>query len=375
MIRSALLLSAGILVATALSCAPAVAPPPPPPAFIAAWPLASCDADSFANAVQTVGPIPLTPTATPAPTGPVPANSTMWQDLRAAFALAPPFLRARLCRLDGVFISQNSDSWGFRNYYTGAHYVAVTKDLWNGNAHAMPYQSFENRTLRQLLRGWTGPHHPAGGPDPNDPARTVLAALAHEYGHTLFYDTFVPVRGGPANWDPNFDQFCNDGRGNFFTSAAGTWDPNITDEPPANRWRGLGDIASLHRTGDVQIRQIVDAVPAPGMPDTKDAGRKLARIYDPSSTLPPQGRWAGLFAAFSPQEDFVETFKLFVLRKAAAPLQSLPITIPIAGGPQFSADIPATCPARPALRRKLSCFQHALCGDKLADPCGTTCTP
>jgi hypothetical protein len=373
MIRSALLLCAGTLAALCLSCGPAVAPPPNDGRLVVTWPLAVCDADSFANAVQMVASTPPNTSTTPTPSGPIPIGGNKWTDLKAAFALAPPFFKSQLCALDGVFVSADNRSWGLRNRLTGKGYIAVADDLWNGAAHAMSFRAFENRVLKTLLKGWQGPGHPilTGPPDSE---RTVLAVLAHEYGHVLFYRTIIPALGGQGNFNPNFDNFCDDGKGNFFTGPMGAW-ATITDEPPPlSRWRGFGEVASAHKTGDEQVNNILTSVPAPGMPDTKGAGRKLATIYDANNASPPNGRWAGFFAAFSPQEDFVETFQLFVLRKATTPLMSLPIKIPIFQGSPFDADIPQTCSQRPVLSRKLGCFQHLLCGDPIAPPCGTTCT-
>jgi hypothetical protein len=287
--------------------------------------------------------------------------------------MAPPFFRGQLCALDGVFVSADNRSWGLRNRVTGKRYIAVAADLWNGAAHAMSFRAFENRVLEPLLKGWKAPQHPVLT-GPPDSERTILAALAHEYGHVLFYRTIVPTLGGEANFDPNVDSFCDDGLGNFFTGVLGAWATPITGEPPASRWRAFGDVVSLHKSDDIQTNTVRNAVPLPGNPDTHGAGAKLSRIYDKNSTNPPLGRWAGFFAGFSPQEDFVETFKLFVLRRATTPLLSLPIKIPVAGGPDFDGDIPQTCSQRPVLKRKLGCFQHLLCGDTMTDPCGTTCT-
>lgn len=375
MMRSTLLLCAGILAAMCLSCGQTIAPPPDGGIRVTTWPLAVCDADTFANSVQTVASAPPNTSTTPTPTGSIPAGGNKWTDLKAAFTLAPPFFRNQLCALDGVFVSADNRSWGLRNRQTGRRYIAVADDLWNGAAHAMSFRAFENGVLKSLLKGWDKPEHPApgGGGGPPDPERTVLAALAHEYGHVLFYRTIVPVLGGDGNFDPTFDNFCGDGQGNFFTGNLGSWG-SVTDEPPATRWRRLGEVASLHKTDDIQADDILNAVPPPGHSDTHGAGAKLSRIYNKDSTNAPRGRWAGFFSAFSPQEDFVETFKLFVLRKANPPLMSLKIRIPVVGRPDFEADIPNSCSDRDVLRRKLGCFQHLLCVETGVNPCDITCT-
>jgi hypothetical protein len=148
--------------------------------------------------------------------------------------MAPPFFRGQLCALDGVFVSADNRSWALRNRDTGKGYIAVADDLWNGAAHAMSFRAFENRVLKALLKGWPGPGHPvlAGPPDSE---RTVLAALAHEYGHVLFYRTIVPTPGGEGDFDPGNDNFCGDDQGNFFTGPMGAWATPITGTTPL-RW-------------------------------------------------------------------------------------------------------------------------------------------
>ena len=217
------------------------------------------------------------------------------------------------------------------------------------------FSAYENIVVHRLLKGWRGPNHPLKGDSSDGAAVTVLAALAHEFGHILFYDTFVNPRGTA----PKYGAFCG---GNFFSQS---WQsmPDV-----ANVWRTYGDVVGTHKAGDVQIQEILNAVPPPGGPDIHGAGGLLNRIY----SLQGSGHWASFFAAFSPDEDFVETFKLFVLKNSGVRLQSLKMEIPIAGL-IVTQDIPGTCSQRPVLASKLNCFAQTFCPGPTIDPCGAVC--
>ena len=96
MIRNILLLCAGILVTTALACAPAVAPPP---TFTVST--VNCTSpQNFANSAQRLSanfvPNPLPPGNPPTSSGPVTNPSTL-ADLANAFSLAPPSFLNELC--------------------------------------------------------------------------------------------------------------------------------------------------------------------------------------------------------------------------------------------------------------------------------------
>jgi len=140
----------------------------------------------------------------------------------------------------------------------------------------------------------------------------------------------------------------------------------------ANIWRSYGDVVGTHKNDDVQVQDILNAVPKPRQPDTRGAGGLLQRLYGLHGTNVPIGRWASLFASFSPDEDFVETFKLFVLKNSKAPLTSFKIDIPVVNV-IATEDIPGTCSQRSVLVRKLNCFAQAMCSGPTTDPCGVVC--
>jgi hypothetical protein len=168
---------------------------------------------------------------------------------------------------------------------------------------------------------------------------TVLAVLAHEFGHVLWYDTFRPTAGGPYD----FDTFCD---GTFFVRS---W--RHTDKPP--EWRNFGDAQNSHVPSDADA-DVVDIALAlvnqtPGL-----AGDLLERLYR------QKARWASLFAAFSPDEDFVETFKFYIVTNNENnnnPLISLPINI-TGSTTGYNRNIPDNYAKKlkPILSRKIRCF-------------------
>jgi hypothetical protein len=177
----------------------------------------------------------------------------------------------------------------------------------------------------------------------------VLAVLAHEYGHVLFYDTFKPLGGSV-----NYGNFCGD---TFFSDS---WQTLPT--PP--NWRLFGVPDGVHKPDDVQTTELVKlAGPVPS--DPTRASALANRLYSLTGTGAPTGRWASLFATFSPDEDFVETFKHFVLRNAVGrPLQSMPVRVydsTATPTPYTTHNIPGTCSQRPVLVHKLSCFAQRFC--------------
>jgi hypothetical protein len=157
MIRTALLLCAGLLAALCFGCGPSFTPPPyqptarpltgiyPIPITVLQNPSVDCtSADTFASSVLLIDPgfdpTVHTPTYQP-PTGSSINNSFIHADLMNAYTNAPQFLRDELCKLKGIFITQSQWSWGFRenpNQVPGcaatnscSAYIALAYKLWN----------------------------------------------------------------------------------------------------------------------------------------------------------------------------------------------------------------------------------------------------
>jgi len=141
---------------------------------------------------------------------------------------------------------------------------------------------------------------------------SVLAVLAHEFGHVYWFDAFVTPAGGSfAN-----SSFCG---GIFY--PGGNWGKIQVGVPNSggHRFVFFGD--TLSYPGSY----------VPGLPNT------LHSIYS-------GGNWASALAAFSPDEDFVETFELRVLLKAGLT------------GLQISTDSIVPVPPGSWLAWKIGCF-------------------
>ncbi len=403
---SALIAIIGIATSALFACVqpPPPGPPPPPGAKIAAGPLCTSVGGITTLKISVLTPgfnpmdyYPADPNSTPAGYNGPPiddtvsvANSAMADDFSKAFAIAPPFFQTQLCNLDGVFIDPTgcsgfgnsnvctdlqgnrlgnsqiiSASWGFRetpplfpqqsSFPLGhpSRYIAISAGPWyQQNIHAPVYHTYAQRLLNSLLP-WTISPQPTYGnanPGADISAMSVLAALAHEFGHVLWYDTFRPA-GSFGSWPWNFDlqTFCH---GKFFNAS---WRRNNVDPPPP--WRQFGDVQNSHVSGDTSMIDIFVAL----LRKQRPAGEFLFNIYRPGDP------WASPFAAFSPDEDFIETFKFYVLANAtgtevggaAHALSSLPIAI--TGNYYHTANIPNDyAGARKAnLKIKTACIQNA----------------
>jgi len=218
MIRSALLLFAGILVATALACAPAVAPTPAPGFTVNA---VNCTSPAnFANSVQRLSaafvPDPLNPGGAPTSNGPI-TNSSILTDLAAAFSLAPQSFLDELCGRTGnppvsLFVQDcpaapglcTVGSWGYRQRATGARFIALSAGLWPGNAPALPYPVFETAVIDNLV-GVPGLASYVSANNPS-PEMTVLAVMAHELGHILWWNKGLLNRPCPNPLPPGIDR-------------------------------------------------------------------------------------------------------------------------------------------------------------------------
>jgi len=354
-----LILVVGLVALVGFACVPQPpSPPPPAPAPLIAQ---VCDANGALKPVPflagsfTPGP-PYD--QTPQPDSAL-VNPEIESDLTAAFNAAPQFFKDRLCKLNGIFINRAgcngnepntcnlsdgdvaNNSWGFRKYPSGERYIAISLGLWNYHpcqapriVCVPPFQTYETRLTQAVLKTLSPTPVPIQfSASSNTAAMTVLATLAHEYGHIYWFDSFVidpntgaPNPGGPADTT----RFCS---GGFY--PLGSW-PFPVDLPPG-RWLSFGEILNQAPPSDV--------LQLPGLLSPRHLSEAAARLHNIYSN----GRWASALAAFSPHEEFVETFELFVLRNATPPLQSLQVRI--------SNLVPDNIPHPP----KTSCFQQALC--------------
>jgi hypothetical protein len=355
--------------------------------------LASCTAQQFADAVQVLSTnsFPdawLIPPSVP--TSPLNSSTQIWKDLFNAFNAAPPNFQQQLC-LTTVYINPTScsgpkhscvgaNSWGLRYPYDiTQHYVALSQSLWDGGGQAPSLSTFETNIFAEVMQQqgmpWptasaTVPGPPAFSPAMNvntsgittsvdTPAMAVLAALSHEYGHTLWYDVF---KQNYLIYNPN-GFHCKAG-GGFFDNAWNT---------PVNIPTTWLDFAvttnDQHASGTVQIGDLYNAIV--NKPDLKEAARRLNELYDSDKNGNRSGVWPSLFGAISPPEDFVETFKIYILTNLATnmgmPVTSMPLNIystPGVNAPTYTPNIFANLYTNPImnkkeLARKRSCVDAA----------------
>jgi hypothetical protein len=370
MIRSILLVTAAILAAACVSCA---VPPPtatgpklfsatlssPPPANT------QCQfADINLGLITDLNYDPSTLTApTAAQLSPLLPTSTEYTDLQTVFNAAPAFFKAQLCSLAGLYIispgATYSTSWGFRD--ANLHrYIGISDALWlvSGSNKALITLTYylNNFVLPALLHGIDVMPQYTNAANPNTGAMTLAAALAHEVGHVLWNDFLVPNNFGG---NPNFTNFCP---GIFPTASWST-------STPINQasWRRLGDVAN-----DPNV--ILDqSDPTPGTNDPSPQELKILTLKNLISQgkfkkarniiarmLASRRPWPSLFGAFSANEDFVETYALYVLMQQGLGLTSLPLQVQLGDGSSTSIDIPGTIGGRALLTAKLLCFDDYL---------------
>jgi hypothetical protein len=370
MIRSALILSATLLAAVCFAC---VLPPPAPGAVHGLTTTACSSANTpaenaaaFANkaangyltspaAIYPGAPLPVS-SALPQPGSGTPDYS---QGLMNAFLAASTAFRQTLCTLDAVYVSAVQctnqpcfeQSWGWwqsKPNTPNGRIVALSTGLWNEAS----YSSYETDLTRSLLPSNVVVNYsnasycssPTVCNSIDTPTIALLAALAHEVGHIAWY--FQVPSSSPTS-------FCG---GNFFTG----WVASTVTPPP--QWRDLLSAAArdqissngngkwpyVHQPHSPQI----DSIDHPG-PGDQAAGKSVyALLYNGTPPSYPQP-WASFFAALSPDEDFVETYKFAVLTTAAVPLNSVAIAVQGYGTANIAQDYSAG--NRPDLTTKVGC--------------------
>ncbi len=393
---TALLLSVIVVASALFAC---VEPPPPvatsaPAASLAASPLCR-DSDKFLNKVSVLK-LPYWPNPNggsyqpPQPNGTI-TNPNIREDLEQAFCSANQRVKNDLLSVKGVFINpcieaKSSDcgspnpkvcdpnncvvpapldpqtvianSWGFRDNYPNK-YIATSAALWKIRDHELQHApifiDYKTMRLGALLNRVAAQNVPNIGryvwADANTSAITVLAALAHEFGHAYWYDAFVPSPGGPAD----FTKFCG---GRFYLGAGrkGTWAMPITF---SQRWIDFADIRNSHQSDDVNISDLKSYLRS-GAPDK--AGNVLHRVLSGNQPNGQPNRhggpWASPLAALSPDEDFVESYQLYALTQATPKLTTLQINIPGTGTQVYLDDIPGHLDVKRELKRKMRCFDR-----------------
>jgi hypothetical protein len=358
MTRSILLVAAGIFVAALFAC---VQTPPPSPKQAS-----NCTFN--ANSVGVLQPtfVP-NPASGPAPgrylQAGVPLSPQMITDINAAFANAPVPVQNDLCALSGIFIDTSSCqngainpcnninpnlppvSWGYRstnrNGDAGSMYIAIPASLWLiANTTAISFSSYEEMVLQYFAKlanpTWGSPAEPLPtiysvnynnattdlGQNISWP--TVLVALSHELGHVKFNYTIHQQNNYGQHYSFGSLQPCyiNSTHSSMIADFFSGWYDSSKPKklvPPGSKgyWRQFN-----HQDND-DSNNYVEHSAAPFLADLSDPRQNpnplLYTLY--SDTSQP---WASLWGAWSPDEDFVETYVLYAL---SANVTSLKISI------------------------------------------------
>jgi hypothetical protein len=234
--------------------------------------------------------------------------------LARAYYLAPEDMRLRLCQLTQLFVASASvGSWSFlegqdRPPGTGI-YIGISE--WK-LASDKSIADAENETIAELLGFPDSDHAQAAHiprlrtSAPSDPALTVLATLAHEVGHLLLSDSNAdgsdpahPRRkvSGPPRSACFEDSFLG------LSWDAGTFHQHM------RRFVGFGTQNQNRRTNATlafDMEQLRSAVQESKYVPAIDAVRAVYRSHE----------FVSFFAAVSPEEDLVETYKYHVLAEA-----------------------------------------------------------
>lgn len=325
------------------------------------------------------------------PPDPTMIDSAIQSDLAAAFTANPNFAKRAFCPptgnpaldagrwpIDGIFINlagcsthdpsscssiqpglpmqdaeMAANSWGLRTP-SGKKYIAISLGLWrcppqSKQTICSPTLSAFHTKLNQALfdktAGEPPGQHVSGAPQfqtsaSNDVGLAVLSALAHERGHIYWWEIFVQPPGAPHATNTNL--FCGSGASSFYPN--GIWEGRAVDIPMA-RFVPFADLApnSPLRRAKTSLRVLLRS---------GQRGEAVARaLIDGIYT---GGKYSSLFAAYSPDEDFVESFEWSVLSKGEH------------GDLSWTADnIPVLEKGHghlPGVENKLRCF------DALSDP-------
>jgi len=275
--------------------------------------------------------------------------------IESAYDIAPPAVKRNLCKLTHVFVI-TADSYPvstplealgrWESYDLGVNgmnmYMAIPYDMLDAASGPASLAAEENALLFKLLN--VSPPRKSlpsftDGPPSNASKAAILAVLAHELGHIILADTNAdePNPVSPVRPCPRPKQGCFNGD---FLGSAGEhrgWNQNKFSP---RRWITFGDgHGNAHQSS---IRKFEDLRVEAGNPKN-DGGTSadIQGIYNKD--------FVSVFAAVSPEEDFVETFKYAAL--ADAPLTNLAITfggspMPVLGRTSAELDRKKQCVAK-----------------------------
>lgn len=309
---------------------PPVNPPPNFPAFDAAI-YGACDVSG-----SSCDHPPL-----PSAANQINLPSTALADIEAAFSIAPNFFQKELCDLDHIYIdtykqSMNPTAWGIRERLYPADplvprtkHVGISATVWStlAGSSSPPYTTYENYLFNALLApvlpaaaNWVSNFSYSASPDPasssspsNANAVAMLALLGHEMGHIIW-------------WDKNVQTITKCTKATRPQFSLYSWPSGNV----AHGFRRLGQQdAGNHTSEGPDLQTIALDLRFDSPPNSRNYPSAFADLR----TIYGSGNWASLFATVSVDEDFIETFKLWVLTDTTdapprEPITALYVTLP-----------------------------------------------
>ncbi|MBV9824584.1 MAG: hypothetical protein JO001_02730 [Alphaproteobacteria bacterium] len=307
MLRGPHFIVAGIITMLVTACVPTYSPAPPAPAPAPASPPpfahAAADIPCSDGSSITSKVVELAAAYDPANNGTSPPQagglSTYGALVQSAFNLAPQDLRNRLCALDHIYIDQfdtDHSAWGIRDRKSLKRHIGISKKLLDSiSSSTITYADYETEILHRLL--WKA-HTPEPTwlqgltytvVTPDTSAVATLAILAHEIGHTLWWNKGIPN-----------------------LKCSGTTFHEITWKEPVSIPRGyhkFRERQSNEPSEDFDIDDMI-ALLQGGTP------AQLNQLSADLQTVYQDANWVGLFSFVAPDEDFIETYKYWILQQA-----------------------------------------------------------
>lgn len=255
------------------------------------------------------------------PNGAKPSNPAYAMKITEAFNIAPTSLQNELCNLDKIYIvvdqslqQSNPIAWGMRERLHpktngSKNHIGISSLVWT-SLLSNKYSGYENWVLNALLQSpWPVGDTPSYVAIPDTEELMTLGILAHEMGHIIWFDKNIFAHQCPVN-----------------NQLASYYDLTWQNISIKHGFHGFGEDQDVgdHSVESFTNKTIVDLLRKNTQAAFNEAGMDLQTVYN-------NARWPSLFGFVAPDEDFVETYKLWVLTTAASGsnLQSLAIQIPL----------------------------------------------